>query len=504
MELQFPSFPILSTLFLFLFILLKTVIRSKTNKSTSNLPPGPWKLPIIGNLHQLASSLPHHALRDLAKKHGPLMSLQLGEVPAVVISSPETAKEVMKTHDVIFATRPHIIASRIMSYDSTSIAFAPYGEYWRQLRKICITELLSPKRVLSFRSIREEEVSKLIGWITSNAGSPINFTEKIYSSTYGTTSRAAFGKKFNEQEAFISIVQESTKIAGGFNIADIYPSAEWLHLITGTKSKLEKLHKEADRIMGNMINEHKVRREKGREYEDLVDALLQHHERGANEFSLTINNIKAVILDIFSAGSETSATTVDWAMVEMMKKPRIMKKAQAEVRTVFNGKGNVDETGLQELKYLKSIIKETLRLHPAAPLLLPRECGERCEIYGYEIPVKTKVIVNAWAIGRDPKHWTDAEEFIPERFLDSSIDYKGNNFEYIPFGAGRRICPGMVYGLANIEFPLAQILYHFDWKLPSGMKQEELDMTEEFGATVRRKEDLKVIPITYKQIQTEA
>lgn len=151
---------LLNPLFLIVLFLLQLVQKSKPNNSTSNLPPGPWKLPLIGNLHQIASSLPHHALRDLAKKHGPLMSLQLGEVLTVVVSSPEMAKEVMKTHDIIIASRPHIIATRIVSYDSTNLTFAPYGPYWKQLRKICTTELLSRQRVLSFQIIRHEEASK--------------------------------------------------------------------------------------------------------------------------------------------------------------------------------------------------------------------------------------------------------------------------------------------------------------------------------------------------------
>ncbi|KAK1581605.1 hypothetical protein Q3G72_007362 [Acer saccharum] len=207
--------------------------------------------------------------------------------------------------------------------------------------------------------------------------------------------------------------------------------------------------------------------------------------------------MKAVIWDVFTAGSETSATTINWAMSELMKNPRIMKKAQAEVREVFNRIGKIDETSLNEMKFLKLVIKETMRLHPPLPLLLPRECGERCEINGFEIPAKTKVLINAWAIGRDPKYWSEPERFIPERFLDSPIDYKGNNFEYIPFGAGRRICPGMSFGLANVELPLAILLYHFDWLLRDGMKHEDLDMTEAFGLSARRKDDLCVIPISY-------
>ncbi|KAH7860313.1 hypothetical protein Vadar_011994 [Vaccinium darrowii] len=500
MELQYPSFSIFFTSFLFVLFLLQLVRRSKSNNnSTSNLPPGPWKLPLIGNLHQLASSLPHHNLRDLAKKYGPLMSLQLGEVLTIIVSSPEMATEVMKTHDITFASRPHIIVTRIVSYNSTNLVFAPYGPYWRQLRKICVTELLSPKRVLSFQTIRQEEVSKLIKSIALNEGSPVNLSQKLYSLAFEITSRAAFGKRFKHQEAFISIVKEGLKLASGFNVADFYPGSEWLHNVTGVKSKVEKIHEEADMIMEIMVNEHKMRKatDEGRE-DDLLDALLEYHERGPNEFSLTANNIKAVILDIFAAGSDTTAATVEWAMSEIIKNPKIMKKAQDEVRRVFNSKGNVDETGLEELKYLKLIIKETLRFHPPTPLLLPRVCGERCEINGYEIPEKAKVMINAWAIGRDPNHWDDAESFIPERFLDSTVDFKGNNFEYIPFGAGRRICPGMNYALANAECEFAQLLFHFDWKLPGGMKPEELDMTEEFGLSVGRKEDLKLIPVPYK------
>lgn len=181
----------------------------------------------------------------------------------------------------------------------------------------------------------------------------------------------------------------------------------------------------------------------------------------------------------------------------MLKSPSVMEKAQAEVCQVFGRKGNVDETGLQKLIFLKAVIKGTLRLHPPLPLLLSRECGESCQINGYAIPVKTQVIVNAWAIGRDPSYWTEAESFYPERFLDSSVDYKGVNFEFIPFGAGRRISPGITFATPNVELPLAQLLYHFDWKLPTKTKHEDLDMTENFGATVRRKNDLYLIPIPY-------
>jgi cytochrome P450 len=177
-------------------------------------------------------------------------------------------------------------------------------------------------------------------------------------------------------------------------------------------------------------------------------------------------------------------------MSELMRYPSVMKKAQAEVRINLQGKPKVTEDDLANLKYLKLVIKETMRLHPAGPLLLPREAMETCKILGYDIPKGTTVLVNAWAICRDPKHWKDPEEFKPERFESGMVDFKGTNFEYIPFGSGRRICPGMAFAEASMEIVLAALLYHFDWELPGGQNPDELDMSEKMGLTVRRKNDL--------------
>ncbi|KAL2347888.1 hypothetical protein Fmac_001888 [Flemingia macrophylla] len=493
--------------FLFLMVALKIGKNLKKTESSPNIPPGPWKLPIIGNIPHLITSTPHRKLRDLAKIYGPLMHLQLGEIFTIIVSSPQYAKEIMKTHDVIFASRPRTLASDILSYESTNIISATYGNYWRQLRKICTVELLTQKRVNSFKQTREVELTNLVKMIDSHKGSPVNLTEAVLLSTYNIISRAAFGMECKNKEEFISLVKEAVTLAAGFNIADLFPSAKWLQLVTGLRPKLERLHRQMDRILGDIIDEHKGAKSKTKDgnceaEEDLVDVLLRFqdgNDRG-QDICLTINNIKAIILDVFGAGGETAATTINWAMVEIIRDPRVMKITQVEVREVFNKKQRVDEIYINELKYLKSVVKETLRLHPPAPLLVPRECGQTCEVHGYHIPVKSRVIVNAWAIGRDPNYWTEPQRFYPERFIDSSIDYKGNNFEYIPFGAGRRICPGSTFGLINVELALAFLLYHFDWKLPNGIKSEELDMTEEFGMTVRRKDDLYLIPATSRPV----
>ncbi|KAK7387154.1 hypothetical protein VNO78_27703 [Psophocarpus tetragonolobus] len=495
MDLGLQNIPTLAILpfFLFLFTVFSIFWRIKTQPSNSKLPPGPPKLPLIGNLHQLGA-MPHHGLTKLSHQYGPLMHIKLGALSTIVVSSPETAKEVMKTHDIIFANRPYLLALDVITYGSKAMSSSPYGSYWRQMKKICTFELLTPKRVESFQAIREEEASYLVKEIGLSEGSSINLTKMINSFSYGLTSRVAFGGKSADQEAFIIVMKDVLKVVSGFSLADMYP-IKVLQVLTGLRSKVEKIHKEVDRILEKIVNDHRDTSSETKETnEDLVDVLLKLQKQNNLEHPLSDSVIKATILDIFGGGSGTSAKTSEWAMSELVKNPRAMEKAQAEVRSVFGEKGHVDEANFHELKYLKSVIKETLRLHIPVPLLLPRECSERCEINGYEIPTKSKVIVNAWAIGRDPNYWIEAEKFCPERFLDSIVDYKGADFQFIPFGAGRRMCPGSTFGITNVELLLANLLFHFDWKMPNGNRPEELDMTESFGLSVRRKHDLYLIP----------
>jgi cytochrome P450 len=206
---------------------------------------------------------------------------------------------------------------------------------------------------------------------------------------------------------------------------------------------------------------------------------------------------------MFGAGSETAATALQWAMAELLRNPRVTHKVQNEVRRALASHDTVTEDSLTNLHYLRLVIKETLRLHPPAPLLLPRKCGSRCRVLGYDIPEGTTVIVNAWAISTDPAHWDRPDEFTPERFEDNGRDFKGSDFELIPFGAGRRMCPGISFGLAHIELALAAMLFHFDWKLPGDVAAEDLDMTEAFGVTTRRQSELMVVPVVRVPVSRE-
>ncbi|KAK4276055.1 hypothetical protein QN277_019046 [Acacia crassicarpa] len=498
MEIQI-SYSILFTFLCFL-LMIHRLLASK--KSPTALPPGPWKLPLIGNLHQMGS-LPHQSFRDLANKYGPLMHLQLGDVSHVIVSSPEVAKQVMKTHDTIFANRPKLVAIETLAYDATDIVFSPYGNYWRQLRKICTLELLSSRRVQTFRKIREEEVSALVKDICQHVefGSVVNLTQKLYPLANSIIARAAFGQKTRNVEEALVAVKCALEIVSGLSISDLYPSLRFLRLISGTKAKIEKTHQELDRVLTNILNDHLVKKSgnmgEADTEEDLVDVLLRIQKESDLEVPLTLDNIKAVLVDMFVGGTDSSATTEEWAMAEMMKNPEVMKKAQQEVRRVYGKKGYVDESELDQLKYVALVIRETLRLHPPAVLLVARENSEICQINGYEIPRKTRVIVNAWAIGRHPDYWNEPEKFQPERFIDGLVDYKGTNFEFIPFGAGRRICPGISFATPILQLVIANLLYHFDWKLPTGEKHEQMDMTEKFAASVKRKNELCLVPIAY-------
>ncbi|KAH6760685.1 hypothetical protein C2S51_017634 [Perilla frutescens var. frutescens] len=467
------------------------------------LPPGPPKLPVIGHLHHIIGSVPHHyPLRNLARMYGPLMHLKFGEVSAIIVSSAEAAKMVLKTNDPACADRPKSVATKIMWYNYSDIVFSPYGDYWRQMRKICILELLSAKNVRSFEYIRKDEASLLIESIQSISGAPFDLTERIFLFMNSMTCRASFGNASMDRAAAIKLIKKALCLAGHFDLADLFPSIKLFNIITCNKFKLLKLRRKLDKILDDVIDEHRKNRDSTKKgfgelgTEDLVDVLLRLKESGEDNISITNDSIKSVIFDMFAAGTESSSTTVDWAMAELMKNPRVMAKAQDEIRQAFSGRKMIQESEIRTLNYLKMVINETLRLHPPVSII-PRACREEFEIEGYHIPVNANVIVNVWSIGRDPNYWHDPESFEPERFEQNPIDFLGSHFEYIPFGSGKRICPGMTFGVANVEFLLGQLLYHFDWKLPPGIWPDDLDMSEVDGIAVSRKNSLRLIAEPY-------
>ncbi|CAN1168223.1 Desmethyl-deoxy-podophyllotoxin synthase [Linum perenne] len=408
----------------------------------------------------LGNPLPHRCLRDLATRYGPLMHLQLGEASTVIVSSAELAKEFLHTNDLNFATRPYLPSAYTILYQGRDIAFGPYTEYWRQMRKICAQELLSPKRVKSLVPVIIEEVDEFVRSIGSSRSS-VNISRMLYSLGNSVISRAAFGKIQKHWEAFFPVQREIIKALQGASLWDVYPSSKLVCLLTGAETKLKKLHKEADAILQMIIDDHIATRSARKEKEeDLVDVLLNH-----------------TVDDIFLAGSDTPSIAIEWALSELMRNSQALEKAQREVRKQVGKKGRIDHEDLGQLHYLKLVIKEALRLHPPAPLLAPREAREAAVIHGYQIP---------------------------EFMLDDQGrgDYlKGLDFSMIPFGSGRRICPGIQYGTTLVTLCLANLLYHFDWELPQGVTAQNLDMSEDFGIGVRRKNELFLIHVPYHTVR---
>ncbi|KAL6839751.1 hypothetical protein ACP4OV_030439 [Aristida adscensionis] len=470
------------------------------------LPPSPPQLPIIGSLHHfLRDPLAHRTMAELARQHGaPLMYLKLGEVPFIVASSADAAQEILRTHDAKLASRPRFPSLRhIAENDAAGLALMSYGPLWRHLRKICVTEVLSASHVRSFHRTREEEVHRLVAAIAATPpGEPVNVGKLLAAATTSTTVRTMVGCRFEQREEFLQTIKEASMLVTGLSLSDLFPSSRLIGAISRTTSRLGVLHHKLLDLMDCTIRQHEERRtavmalsDGTTPDEDILDVLLRIHKEGGLEMPLTMPTIKSLVLDLFSGGSDTTSVTLMWAMSELIRNPRVLHKVQSEVRGRLNGKTTVTDDDMLDLKYLKLVIKETLRLHPIVPLLLPRECMEDCTVMGYDVPKGIIVLVNAWAIGRDPNYWQDADEFKPERFEDGKIDFKGTHFEFIPFGAGRRMCPGMTLAQANIELMLAALLYHFDWEMPGTLLPKDLDMTEEMAAITRRKNDIYLCPI---------
>ncbi|RHN77556.1 putative cytochrome P450 [Medicago truncatula] len=447
MEIDLVLLSLLPILILFIIHIHKI----KNTRRASSTPPGPKPLPLIGNLHQLDPSSPHHSLWQLSKHYGPIMSLKLGYIPTLVVSSAKMAEQVLKTHDLKFASRPSFLGLRKLSYNGLDLGFAPYSSYWRDMKKLCALHLFSPKSLHSFRPIRENEVAELIQKLSQYDGD-----EK-----------------------------------------------GWVDRIKGTLGRLDKKFKELDLIYQQVIDDHMDNstkpKTKEQEVADIIDIFLQMMNDNSLSFDLTLDHVKAVLMNIFIAGTDTSSAVVVWAMTALMNNPRVMNKVQMEIRNLYEDKDFINEDDIEKLPYLKSVVKETLRLFPPSPLLLPRETIESCNIDGYEIKPKTLVYVNAWAIARDPENWNDPEEFYPERFIISSVDFKGKNFELIPFGSGRRMCPAMNMGVVTVELTLANLLQSFDWNLPHGFDKEQvLDTQVKPGITMHKKIDLHLVPMKRK------
>uniref|UniRef100_N1R1S5 Cytochrome P450 71C4 n=1 Tax=Aegilops tauschii TaxID=37682 RepID=N1R1S5_AEGTA len=481
-----PRSLLIATAVLFSLVVVPLLLRIITKQGAASdakllslLPSPPTRLPIIGHLH-LMGDLPYVSLAGLAAKYGPeLMLVHLGAVPTAVVSSPRTAEAVLRTHDHIFASRPRSMVFDIIMYGQTDSCFAPYGEHFRKARKLVTVHMLNARKIRSQRPAREEEVRLVIGKIAKAAAAreAVDMSELLHSYVNDLVCRAVSGK-FSQEEGRNKLFRELTDInaalLGGFNILDYFPSLGRFELVCKVAcAKARRVRKRWDLLLDKLIDDHAAR-------------------------MLNIHVWYMQFQDMFEAGTDTSYMTLEFAMAELIRKPHLMKKLQEEVRrNVTNGQEMVAEDDLPNMTYLKAVIKETLRLHPPVPLMIPHFSLDACTVDGYTIPANTRVVINAWALGRHSGYWENENEFQPERFMNGAgVDLKPNEFHYLPFGFGRRMCPGVHSASATVETMLANLMYRFDWKLPPGLKEENIDMTEVFGITVSRKEKLILVPVT--------
>ncbi|KAI5673144.1 hypothetical protein M9H77_13508 [Catharanthus roseus] len=491
---SFPPVVYFLTFIAFLLV-AKRLISPKTHKKL--LPPGPWTLPFIGNLHQLlAGSLPHRILKNLSDKHGPLMTIMMGERTTIIVSSARMAKLVLHTNGLAVANRPINSVAEIICYNNLGTTFAKYGEYLKQLRQLYMSELLSPKRVKSFSGIFEDELEKFVGSIRSQVGKEMVIYWKSTEYLYSAICRVMFGSVCSEREKLIKVCKKVSKLsAAPIRFEDLFPSIKGLSFLTGRDNVLKGLVKDLDDVLDILI----AQRENGTTFDegDMLGLLLKIKSGEIYNAKLQITNddIKAIIFELMLAATLSVADVVEWAMVEIIRYPQVLKQVKEELNKVLNGKQEIRGSDLEKMEYLHMCVKESTRLHPAAPLLFPREAREEFQIDNYTIPKGSWIMTNYWAIGRDPEIWPKPDEFDPERFRNSNIDFYGNHFELIPFGSGRRGCPGILFGITEAEFILAALFYHFDWKLPGGMDPDQIDMTEVFGAGCILKNPLTVIPV---------
>ncbi|XP_059624786.1 cytochrome P450 71AU50-like [Cornus florida] len=482
-----------------IFVYLLQLACSRKNNSR-RLPPGPKAVPILGHFH-LLGKLPHHDLHQLAKTYGPIMFMRFGFVPNIVVSSPEAAEQFLKTHDLVFASRPPHEAAKYIAFEQRNLTFAEYGPYWRNMRKFCTLQLLSNLKINSFQAMRKEELGFLIKLIEQAAcdGVAVDLSAKVSSAIADMTCLMVFGKKYTDKDfnerGFKAVIQEGMQLAATPNLGDYFPYVGALDL-QGLTRRMKAINKVFDGFFEKIIDEHLQARDQ-RQTKDFVDIMLDFMQSEEAEFRIDRSHVKAIMLDMLAAAMDTSATSIEWVLSELLKHPRVMKKVQKELEDVVGVDRLVEESDLESLEYMDMVLKESFRLHPVAPLLLPHEAMEECTINGFHIPKKSRVTINVWAIGRDPNSWINAEKFIPERFAGSDIDIRGRDFQLLPFGSGRRGCPGMQLGLTLVRLVVAQLVHCFDWELPNDMLPSELDMSEEFGLVTARATHLLAIP-TYR------
>ncbi|BFG16155.1 hypothetical protein CerSpe_024300 [Prunus speciosa] len=484
---------------MFAWIIIQALQYSFARRIPTNLPPGPKPFPLIGNLLELGNK-PHISLTKLSKRYGPIMTLQLGQITTVVVSSSTVAKQVLRTYDQFFCNRTNADALQACSHAKHGMPFIPVSAKWRNLRRICNSQLFATKVLDANQANRHLKVQELIADVSESVvkGKAVEVGRAAFITTLNLLSRTVFSVDLEDPKSetareFKELVWSIMEEVGKPNLADYFPVLKKIDPM-GIRRRLTKHLRKMIDLFDSLIFQ-RLETRKSHDYvtaNDMLDTLINMSEE-KNE-DMDIPETHHLFLDLFVAATETTSATLEWAMAELLCNPEKLSKAQEELEQVI-GKGKpVEETDIARLPYLQTIIKETFRLHPALPFLLPRKAEADLEICGYFVPKGAQVLVNAWAIGRDPGIWDNPASFIPERFMGLDMDVTGRSFELIPFGGGRRICPGLPLAMRMLNLMLGSLLNSFDnWKLEDGVVPENMNMEEKFGLTLQMAQPLRAV-----------
>ncbi|KAI3711328.1 hypothetical protein L2E82_41331 [Cichorium intybus] len=495
------------TFFLFLCCLLPFIYALViSGRRNSRLPPGPYAFPIIGNLLEFGVK-PHHSLAILSKRYGHLMSLKLGSRTTIVISSPDMAKEFFQTHDISFSSRSVPNAVRAGDSDKYSIVWLPAGDQWRKLRRITKEYLFSQQQLDASEWLRREKVLELLNHVNqcctnekalNIGGAAFTTSLNILSNFMFSMDLAQYGLESTQEfkDAVCSLLEASGKPS----LPDLFPilnSLDPFGLLQQENVNASKLLT----IFENIINKRLQTRSTSSSYDgvsmtnkDVLDLLLDYNLKDESNFSQF--DMKHLFLSLYIAGTDTTSNTLEWAMAELIRNPKKMEMARLELgKLMQNADRDLHEDDISQLPYLQAVIKETLRLHPPVPFLIPHQAIHDVKVQGFIVPKNAQILCNVWGIGRDQNIWSDPDMFMPERFLDVKIDYKGRDFELIPFGAGRRICPGLNLANRMLHIMLGSLIYKFDWKVVGNTRAQDIDMGEKFGITLKKAIPLMAIPM---------
>ncbi|XP_057781069.1 nicotine N-demethylase CYP82E3-like [Salvia miltiorrhiza] len=492
-------------------------INTDTNTNKGNFAPEPsgaW--PIIGHLHLLGEKIPiSRILGAMADKLGPVFTLRLGVHRAVVVSSREAVKDCFTTNDRVLAKRPSSTAGIYLGYNHAGFGFA-HGPYWREVRKLVLAEVLTPRRLDSLRPVREAELAASLGELhelvrgsDDDQEREVAISERLERLTLDTIMMMLAGKRCAERGGGDAAAEEEAKslrhiikqfmyISGQFVVSDSipFPPLRWLDLQGHIKS-MKRIADELSEICEGWIGEHVERRridDGGLGIErDFIDVMLSAIDDKFMRFGHTRETIiKATLLNLILAGSDTTSTHMTWILSLLLNNTRAMQQTQAEIDDKVGKDRWVQESDIKNLVYLQAVVKEALRLFPPGPLAVPHEAMEDCRVAGYHVARGTRILVNVWKLHRDPRVWEEPDEFVPERFLTrhADVDFTGHHHEFIPFGSGRRSCPGITFATQVTHLTMARLIQGFEFRTPL---DEPVDMTEGLGITLPKATPLRVL-----------